>query len=89
MDERKARRGSANQAFMRALKRHRLAKGLSMHDVASRLKVHVSTVGAWETGRNIPRAEIFPKLARVLGVDPLELTKIVEPEPVGALTVQN
>lgn len=65
---------------MRLLKRHRLAQGMSIAELAARLKVDASTVGAWETGRNNPRPKMYPKLARILGIDPLELTRIVEPE---------
>lgn len=66
---------------MRMLKRHRLARGLSLKEIGTRLRVHTSTVGAWETGRNLPRPHLVPKLARILEIDPLELTRVMEPEP--------
>lgn len=64
---------------MRELKRHRMAKGMSLESLASKLNVATSTAQAWESGRNLPRPKIVPKLARILGVKPLDLTRIMEP----------
>ncbi len=69
---------------MRLFKRHRLAKGMTFEQMAGRLKVGVATVHAWESGRNLPRPDMIPKIARLLELDPLELTRVIAPEPVGA-----
>lgn len=66
---------------MRLLKRYRLAQGLTRKSLASKLKVHISTVGTWESGRSIPRDDVFPRLANVLGINALELTNVVSPDP--------
>lgn len=66
---------------MRLLKRYRLSKGLTLTKLAGRLGVHVATVQAWEGGRNLPRPPMVPKLARVLEIDPMELTNVLAPEP--------
>jgi transcriptional regulator with XRE-family HTH domain len=65
---------------MSLLRRHRLAKGLTIVQVASRLRVRPGTVQGWETGAWKPRPEMYPKLAGVLGIDALEITKLVAPE---------
>lgn len=70
-----------NERFMRAFKRYRMARGLTLEAIAGKLGVATSTVGNWESGRNLPTSTIVPKLARVLEVDPLELTTIISPEP--------
>jgi transcriptional regulator with XRE-family HTH domain len=43
------------------------------------MNVSVAAVSSWETGRSIPKAGRFEKLARVLGVQPLELTQFIQP----------
>lgn len=75
-----ARKRPENENLMRELKRHRLAKGMSMEKLAHRLGVATPTVGAWESGRNLPRPAIVPKLAQILDIDPLELTRIIAPD---------
>jgi transcriptional regulator with XRE-family HTH domain len=75
-----ARRLPRNEELMQMLKRYRLARGLSRKSLGSQLGVHHTTVATWESGRSIPRDRLFPKLAKILGVDPLELTKIIAPE---------
>lgn len=64
---------------MTLLRRHRIARGLSQVQLAARLKVDQSTVSLWEAGQ-IPRPCMIPKLARMLGMDPMTLTRILEPE---------
>lgn len=39
----------------RAIKTKRQALGLSQHQLASRLNVHVNTVSRWENATSIPR----------------------------------
>lgn len=73
-----------NEALMSLLRRHRLAKGLTIKQVASRLRVRAATVQGWETGAWKPRPEMYPKLAAILGIEALEITRLVAPEPVAA-----
>lgn len=74
---------------MHLLKRHRLAKGWSQTELARRVEVtvngkkktlSVATISAYESRRRRPASHIYPKLARALGIDPMELTKIIEPD---------
>ena len=48
-----------------ALKELRKQSGLSQEDVAFALGVLQSTVSMWETGDNMPRAAMLPKLAEL------------------------
>jgi transcriptional regulator with XRE-family HTH domain len=66
--------------FMTQLRRHRLAAGLDQADLAKRVGVSVSSVSLWESGKSIPRGRMFPKIARVLGIEPIELTRFIQPE---------
>jgi len=65
---------------MREVKHRRIATGLTLREVAHRIGVSTGTVGAWETGRNFPRPKSVVKLARVLGMKSLELTKLMDPD---------
>ena len=65
---------------MTVLKQHRLAKGLTLRALGKRIGVSTAACSSWETGRNIPHPGVVPKLARVLGINPLELTKLLSPE---------
>jgi transcriptional regulator with XRE-family HTH domain len=67
------------QNFMTLLRRHRLAKGMTQTELARKLKVVPSSVSGWESGEVIPSPGIIPKLARLLGVDAMELTKVIDP----------
>lgn len=64
---------------MTMLRRHRLAKGLSLAELAKRIGVSTAAVSTWETGRSLPKAKVVPKLARVLGLDPFELMDLLCP----------
>ena len=48
-----------------ALKELRKRSGLSQDDVASALGVQQPTVSMWETGDNMPRAAMLPKLVEL------------------------
>lgn len=48
-----------------ALKELRRKSGLSQADVACVLGIQQPTVSMWETGENMPRASILPKLAEL------------------------
>lgn len=64
---------------MSTLKRHRLSKGWTQRQLASKVGRTHTAVSLWESGKSLPDPDIFPKLARVLGIPPLELTKVIEP----------
>jgi len=74
---------------MHLLKQYRVAKGLTLEELAGRIKVSRASVSNWETGRGLPRPKTYLRLARVLGLTPLRLAQIIEPsesELVGTTT---
>lgn len=73
--------GTAGEKFMTLLRRYRLAAGMTQAQLAQRLGIGPSSVSFWESGTTLPSPEMYPKLARVLGVDAMELTRAVDPEP--------
>lgn len=64
---------------MTMLKRHRLAKGLTLAEVGKRSGVTGAAVHTYETGQCLPRPKVIPKLARVLGLRPMELMQLLSP----------
>ncbi|MBE6598735.1 MAG: helix-turn-helix transcriptional regulator [Ruminococcaceae bacterium] len=48
------------------IKECREKKGIRQTEFANRLGVSQSAVAMWETGHNLPRAELLPKMAEVL-----------------------
>jgi len=77
----KASDAVTDETFMTLLRRHRLARGLTQTALAKRLKLKTpSTISYWESGQSLPSPQWIPKLARVLGVDAMELTRIIEPQ---------
>jgi transcriptional regulator with XRE-family HTH domain len=64
---------------MNILKQHRVAKGLTLDELAARIGVSRASVSNWEIGRGLPQPKRYPKLARVLGITPLHLAQIIEP----------
>ncbi|WP_298029732.1 helix-turn-helix domain-containing protein [uncultured Dysosmobacter sp.] len=47
--------------------------GLLQRQVAEALNVSMGTVAMWDTGRNKPRADMLPKIAKLYGVTVDEL----------------
>lgn len=45
----------------------RKARGMSQTALARALDVVPATVAAWESGRNVPRTEMLPQLAKIFG----------------------
>lgn len=45
----------------------RKARGMSQTELARALNLTTQAVGAWEVGRNVPKTEMLPRLAAVLG----------------------
>lgn len=66
--------------FVKALKRYMLAAGLNQKKLASRMNVTTGAVWQWCAGKSLPEAEKFPKLAKLLGVKPIDLTKLLDPD---------
>jgi transcriptional regulator with XRE-family HTH domain len=50
------------------MKRQRRTLGLRQEDVADAVGRSRATVAAWETGRQLPEAEVLPSLAGILQV---------------------
>ena len=48
-------------------KRAREGKGLSQQALAQELGIDQSTVSLWESGKTKPRANLLPKVAKLLG----------------------
>lgn len=44
-----------------------MSAGLTQDNLAERLGVVRTTVAMWETGKSIPRADLLPDLAKILG----------------------
>lgn len=59
--------------------RYRMAAGLSLEKFAEAVGVSTTTAYRWETSNAIPAASRYPKIAKVLGVTPLEVTEMISP----------
>jgi transcriptional regulator with XRE-family HTH domain len=66
---------------MQKLKQHRMAKGLTLHELASRIGCSTAACSNWETGRATPLPRFIPKLAKSLGINPMDLTLLLSPPP--------
>jgi transcriptional regulator with XRE-family HTH domain len=62
----------------------REAAQLTQGALAASAGVHVSTVGEWESGRQVPRVETVAALARALRIEPADLLEPLD----GALTLE-
>lgn len=81
MATRTAPEAPARKAFVTALRRQRLSRGLTQAALAKKLGLKTqSTVSFWESGESIPTPTMIPKLARILGVTAMELTMLIEPD---------
>lgn len=79
MDKSMAPEATKNEAFVTLLRQHRISKGLTQTKVAKKLGLKTSsTVSFWESGESIPSPAMVPKLARLLGMTALKLTKILD-----------
>lgn len=58
----------------------RKARGMSQTALARALDISTQAVGAWESGRNVPRTEMLPRLAEVFGctIDELYTKEVTE-----------
>ena len=48
---------------MTAIKKFRIAKGMTQEELAAIMGTSQAAVGMWETGARMPRADKLPKLA--------------------------
>ena len=62
------------------IKTARSAKGISQEALAAELGIDRSAIAKWETGKSLPRAELLPKLADILGCTVDELLRGGEKE---------
>lgn len=66
---------------MRLLKKYRLASGMTLEQVASRVGVKsASTVGHWECGRFLPQPKHIKKLAAVFCIKAMDMVEILCPD---------
>ena len=61
---------------MHPIKRLRRARGLTQKALGERAGVTLQAVQGWEKG-SVPRAEKLPRLAEVLGVEPVDLDEAI------------
>lgn len=80
METTKALDAAPGESFMTLLRRHRISKGLSQTALAKKLDLVPSTVSCWESGDSIPSPKLIPKLARILELDVMELTRVIQPD---------
>ena len=67
----------------RGLAEARRRMGLSREEVALKLGVHMLSIKNWETGKNRPRAQFIPALARLYGLEEPELRQTLGLEEPG------
>lgn len=65
---------------MRLLKRHRVATGMTIEQVAKKVGVSTGAVSGWENGTHGMTPKHLKKFAKLLGIHPIELSKIIEPD---------
>lgn len=68
------------ESFVSNLKRYQLASGLTGTEIAKRVGVTQAAFSGWATGKTMPSPKNFKKLSRILGVEPLTLTRAISPE---------
>lgn len=73
-------RRQVGESFMTYLERLMKAKGLNQADLARKMDVTPSAVCYWLSGEKEPEAAKYPKLARILGISAIELTRVITPE---------
>ena len=62
------------------MKKKRTELGMSQNAFAEHIGVHCRTVGAWEIDKCIPKSEMYPMLAKVLGVPFNEIERMCDNE---------
>jgi transcriptional regulator with XRE-family HTH domain len=66
----KAKKAAPHKIVGKRIRNLRCARGVSRSELASKLKVDVSSLAGWERGVRLPRIDKRVALARVLGCDP-------------------
>lgn len=56
--------------------------GMTQLELANRIGIDRSTIAKWESGVSLPRANLLPKLASILGCTVDELLRTDNPAPV-------
>lgn len=79
-EERQTRSAVRRDAIMRLLRRHRVATGMTIEEVSKKVGVSTGTVSGWESGTHGISPKNLVKFARLLGIHPIELSKIIEPD---------
>ena len=76
----KATEAKTEVTFVTLLRRHRLSKGWTQAKLSQKLGLKSpSTVSFWESGESLPSPSMIPKLARLLSIDAMELTRVLDP----------
>lgn len=60
------------------IRQHRLANGLTQAQLADELDVTVQSVCAWEANQKQPAPAMYPRLAKLFKIAPLELTRAAD-----------
>lgn len=58
------------------LRRARVAKNLTMAEVAREIGASYASFAAWEAGKNEPQATMYARWCAYLGVDPLIAARV-------------
>ncbi len=66
---------------MTPFQRKRLAIGLTQYALAKKLGAVPSTVSKWENGQATPAAEFYPRLAKIFGMTPEDVTHLFDESP--------
>lgn len=63
-----------------SIREKRVSIQMTQKELADKMFIGRSAVANWETGRTNPRAELLPKIAKVLNCTVDELLRVDEPE---------
>jgi len=67
--------GDLQRAIGRAVRAHRLARGLSQEEFADEIGVHRTYMGALERGERNLTLQTVERLSAQLGIEPLDLLR--------------
>jgi transcriptional regulator with XRE-family HTH domain len=68
-------RTGLNEVLGRNLRDHRVAKGWSQEELADRCDLHRTYIGSVERGERNVTLGTLERIARALGIDPLDLLR--------------
>jgi len=72
-----------------AIRKGRLALGMSQVALGAEFSISKSAVNQWESGKNVPDQRKLAKLVQILGLDPRVAVGMAEPGPDGKETPQS